>query len=172
METHTIIFWASTGSIAADRFNSKMKILKSVAIPVWRILPFDLVALPASPARAPEGRFHHSGQIAAYASLSPEGAGVAIQRYLSDNVVRKLIPMWFEADCVADERDSKEASMVWQDVRASMQVPITWAISDTARNAGAQAMLYSCRSRPDLSHIAVFDLKCLRLVGPITAFEP
>lgn len=149
-----------------------MKILKSVGIPVSRILPLDLVALPASPARAPEGRFHHSGQVAAYASLSPEGARVAIQRYLNDNGVRKLIPMWFEADCVADERDNKGASMIWQDIRDSMQVPPTWAISDAARNEGAKAMLYSSRSRPDLSHIVIFDPNCLRFVGPIAAFEP
>jgi RES domain len=151
-------------------YSGIMKMLKSIGFSVWRILPLDLVATPASPAGAPEGRFHHSGQIAAYASLSPEGARVAIQRYLNDNIVRKLIPMWFEADCVVDERENTHASLIWQDLRTSGQVPPTWAISDAARDSGAEAMLYSSRSRPDLSHVVVFSLKCLRYVGPVTPF--
>jgi hypothetical protein len=61
-----------------------MQSLCSFDGPVWRILPQTLVDSPVEPARAPEGRFHHSGQIAAYASLSAEGASVAIQRYLGD----------------------------------------------------------------------------------------
>jgi hypothetical protein len=95
---------------------------------------------------------------------------VAIQRYLSDNIVRKLIPMWFEADWVADERENAEASLIWQDLRASGQTPPTWAISDAARHAGAEAMLYSSRSRPDLSHVVIFNPNCLRFVGPVTTF--
>jgi RES domain len=154
----------------ADRYIHIIKMLKSVAFPVWRILPLDLLAAPTNPARAPEGRFHHSGQVAAYASLSPEGASVAIQRYLGDKIVRKLIPMFFEANLVADERGNVGASLVWQDLRRDGKVSPTWAISDAARNAGAEAMLYSSRSRPDLCHIVVFNPTCLRFVGPIDTF--
>ncbi|MEP5762757.1 MAG: RES family NAD+ phosphorylase [Litoreibacter sp.] len=147
-----------------------MKTLTSVELPVWRILPSYLVEIPSAPARAPEGRFHHSGQIAAYASLSVEGASVAIQRYLFDKIERKLIPMRFEGDCVADERGNTEASVVWQDIRASGELPPTWAISDAAREIGAKAMLYSSRSRPDLSHVVIFDPSCLTFVGPASSF--
>lgn len=140
--------------------------------PVWRLLPRDLIDSPATAAQAPEGRFHHSGQVAAYASLSPEGAGVAIRRYLGDSIERLLVAMHFDGDRVADQRGNRQASIVWQDIRAKGRDAPTWRYSDAARQAGAQAMLYSSRSRPDLSHIVVFDPKCLRLVGPITRFSP
>ncbi len=147
-----------------------MRTLRPIEFPVWRILPFDLIETPSAPARAPEGRFHHSGQIAAYASLSAEGASVAIQRYLIDKTERKLIPMHFKAECVVDERGNNEASVVWQDIRASEELSPTWIISDAAREIGAKAMLYSSRSRPDLSHVVIFDPSCLSFVGPISPF--
>ncbi|WP_404712170.1 RES family NAD+ phosphorylase [Sphingomonas sp. MMS24-J13] len=133
--------------------------------PVWRLLPRAFIDTPAIAARASEGRFHHSGQIAAYASLSAEGASVAIQRYLSDGVERVLIPMWLTAGRVADAREIPSASVVWQDLRKAGQVSPTWMFSDAARQAGAQAMLYSSRSRPDLSHVVVFEPKCLSQVS-------
>ncbi|WP_127105476.1 RES domain-containing protein [Pararhodobacter zhoushanensis] len=128
--------------------------------PVWRLLPRGMAADAA--ARAPEGRFHHAGQIAAYASLSAEGAHVAIKRYLGDGAERVLIPMWLRAERVDDARGNPAVSVVWQDIRAAGQPAPTWALSDAARAAGAQAMLYSSRSRPDLAHIVVFDTRCLR----------
>ncbi len=143
----------------------------AIEVPVWRLLPHDLVKTPSAPARAPEGRFHHSGQFAAYASLSAEGAGVAIQRYLTDNIARMLVPMGLAADRVIDARGNTDASVVWQDIRASGQNSPTWQISDAARDAGAQALLYASRSRPELSHVAVFDPKCLKFVGPVTPFR-
>jgi hypothetical protein len=136
--------------------------------PVWRLLTEQFVSSPAAPAAAPEGRFHHSGQIAAYASLSAEGAEVAIKRYLTDNRKRMLVPMWLKAEAVADVRGDVNASVVWQDQRQSGIIASTWAISDLARQEGAQALLYSSRSRPELSHVVVFDPACLTFVGPIT----
>ena len=70
--------------------------------PVWRLLPESLSATPMIAAQAPEGRFHHSGQVAAYASLSAEGAFVAMRRYFDDGINRVLIPMWLKTDRVAD----------------------------------------------------------------------
>lgn len=139
--------------------------------PVWRLLPTALASTPAALAGATEGRFHHSGQPAAYASLSAEGAAVAIQRYLVDGVPRVLVPMWLNASAVADERGNPAASIVWQDLRASGEIAPTWAVSDHARESGAVAMLYSSRSRPDLSHVVVFDPAFLTYVGPTTAFQ-
>lgn len=140
--------------------------------PVWRLLPRLLVDTPAAPANAPQGRFHHSGQVAAYASLSAEGVAVAIGRYLSDGVERVLVPMWLDAECVADERGNRAASVVWQDISEAGDPSPTWAFSDAARQANAQAMLYSSRSRPDLSHVVVFEPSCLTYVGPTSAFAP
>ena len=149
-----------------------MKILQTVDLPVWRLLPLALLDTPCATAKAPEGRFHHSGQAAAYASLSAQGAAIAIQRYLGDGVERKLVPMQFTGERIVDQRGNTAASVVWQDVRASGALAPTWAFSDAARAAGAQAMLYSSRSRPDLSHIVVFEPNCLHFVGPVTAYEP
>lgn len=140
--------------------------------PVWRLLPERFAAAPSTPAKAPEGRFHHSGQIAAYASLTPEGAAVAIQRYLVDGISRVLVPMWLDARPVVDERGNLSASIVWQDIRAAGKPSPTWQFSDAARKAGAQAMLYSSRSRPEFSHVVVFQPDCLRYVGPTTKFRP
>jgi len=148
-----------------------MQSLSSFDGPVWRILPQVLVDAPAKPASAPEGRFHHSGQIAAYASLSAEGASVAIQRYLGDQIARILVPMWLKTDCVVDVRGNKAASVKWQIIRTNALRSPTWVFSDTARDAGAQAMLYSSRTRSELNHVVVFDPACLSFVGPVTTFE-
>jgi len=123
-------------------------------------------------AQAPEGRFHHSGQVAAYASLSAEGAVVAMRRYLDDGINRVLVPMWLKSDHVVDQRGNSDASVVWQDDRAAGKVSPTWAFSDAARDVDAQAMLYSSRSRPDLSHVVVFEPECLSYIGSATTFDP
>ena len=138
---------------------------------VWRILPRDQADRSSVPAAAPEGRFHHSGQIAAYASLSAEGAAVAIKRYLDAPIARVLVAMRLDAERIADERGNPAASIVWQDIRKSNKPSPTWQVSDAARKAGAQAMLYSSRSRPDLSHVVVFEPACLNYVGPTTVLR-
>jgi len=33
-------------------------------------------------------------------------------------------------------------------------------------------MLYSSRSRPELSHVVIFHTACLSYIGPTTTFEP
>lgn len=137
--------------------------------PVWRLLPKGLAAQPSVPASAPKGRFHHSGQVAAYASLSAEGTIVAIQRYLGDGVERVLIPMRLTATRVADVRGMPSASIVWQDMQSAGEHSPTWLFSDEARNLEADAMLYSSRSRPDLSHVIVFKPECLNTFGEASA---
>jgi len=140
--------------------------------PVWRLLPLSLAKTPSIPAQAPEGRFHHSGQVAAYASLSVEGVEVAMRRYLDDGVKRALVPMWLKSDHVFDHRGDPKASLVWQGTYEAGEASPTWLFSDEARDKGADAMLYSSRSRPELSHVVVFDTACLSFIGPITAFKP
>ena len=140
--------------------------------PVWRLLPLSLAKTPSITAQAPVGRFHHSGQVAAYASLSVEGVAIAMHRYLGDGIGRVLVPMWLASNHVADERGNPKASVVWQDIYSSKETSPTWFFSDLARDEGADAMLYSSRSRPELSHVVIFDTTCLSFIGPITKFEP
>ena len=83
--------------------------------PVWRLLPISLAKTPSIAAQAPVGRFHHSGQVAAYASLSVEGVEVAMRRYLGDGVKRALVPMWLNL-IMYDQRGNPKASVVWQDI--------------------------------------------------------
>ena len=134
--------------------------------PVWRLIATRFADQPTMPAMAPEGRFHHSGQVVVYASLNASGASVAIRRYLADGVPRMLVPMWLSAAIVVDVRGDPLASVIWQDQRAAGRMATTWGLSDAARQAGAQALLYSSRSRPELSHVPVFEPACLIAVGP------
>ena len=76
---------------------------------VWRI-QFADQSDPLIPAQAPEGRFHHSGQRAIYTSLNPEGAGVAIRRYLADNDrSRAIVKLHVEALRILDLRGPARA---------------------------------------------------------------
>jgi RES domain-containing protein len=127
---------------------------------------------PLDPASAPEGRFHHSGQPALYASLTPEGCRVAIRRYIGAGDPPRLIhPLRFNAERVINMSGKPDLSIVWQDLRESGPSP-TWVISDRLRAEGWQAMLYSSRSRPDLTHLILFDTVStqLELAGPAQAF--
>jgi len=146
--------------------------------PVWRILFADRAAEPCASVRAPEGRFHHFGQVALYASLSSEGAGVAIRRYVCiDDAPRVIVELGINAARILDLRatpDTQAASVVWQEIRASGAPAPTWAISDRARAAGAQGMIYASRTRPDLSHLVLFDLSppVVRAVSPARPWYP
>jgi hypothetical protein len=76
---------------------------------------------PLTPASAPEGRFHHSGQFALYASLTPEGCAVAIKPLPAAPMIRLreiAAPVDLAADRLADLRGRPAASAVWQDIRA------------------------------------------------------
>ena len=141
---------------------------------VWRILDASRAEHPLAPATAPEGRFHHHGQAALYASLTAEGAGIAIARYLrpGDPRPRVILPLAAKLSHVWDLRPEpapERASVVWQGLRAQGYPSPTWAFSDAARQSEAQAMIYLSRSRPDLAHIVLFDWSVagsLRQVGP------
>lgn len=125
---------------------------------VYRVVFTDQDA--TAPVRSPEGRFHHSGQNAIYTSLTPEGCRVAIKRYLAtDDTPRHIVPLHVSLDQLADLRGNPAASIAWQDERARGEPASTWALSDQARQSGAQGMLYSSRSRPDLTHLVVFNIE-------------
>jgi hypothetical protein len=123
---------------------------------------------PDQPVSSPEGRFHHGGQPALYASLTPQGTAVAIKRYMRpDDPPRVIYPLDLTLDRVADHRGDLRLSAVWQDIRETGALSPTWVFSDVARAEGAQALLYSSRSRPDLAHLVLFDIgpDTLRAVG-------
>ncbi|KIC41514.1 hypothetical protein RA27_09700 [Ruegeria sp. ANG-R] len=125
--------------------------------PVWRILFHTQLSDPLAPARAPEGRFHHSGQFALYASLSAEGAGVAIRRYVSRNDPARVIQQFQISKAqLLDLRGRASASVIWQNLRATGAASPTWHFSDEARAIGADGLLYSSRSRSELSHLVLF----------------
>ena len=143
--------------------------------PLWRILFADQ-GDPLVPVSAPEGRFHHSGQTALYASLTSEGAAVAIKRYVSaGDKPRVLQQFTAQLERLIDLRqlaDPTDASVIWQDQRTAGQWPTTWTLSDHARAAGANGVIYPSRSRPDLSHVALFlwDQSNLVLAGPAVSW--
>lgn len=125
---------------------------------VWRILFRSRADAPLAPARAPEGRFHHSGQFALYASLSAEGAGIAIRRYVQASDPARIIRRFQVSGArMMDLRGRPEVSVVWQDAWDLGHPSPTWRYSDRARAQGADGLLYSSRSRPDLSHLVLFD---------------
>lgn len=124
---------------------------------------------------APEGRFHSAGQIALYASLSAEGAAVAIRRYVSAcDPPRVLQRARVTGARLVDLRGQREASIVWQDIHDDTGRSPTWQFSDDARSKGADGLLYSSRSRPDLSHIVLFNISpaLIHVDAPATAWAP
>ena len=135
---------------------------------VWRIVFSNQTDIPLASARAPQGRFHHSGQKAVYTSLTQDGARIAIQRYLSPNdPPRVIIPIAVGLTRVRDLRNQPNASVIWQDIVKMGQTSPTWGFSDQARAEGAQAILYSSRSRPDLSHLMLIDTSKLHAGKPV-----
>ncbi|WP_420584695.1 RES family NAD+ phosphorylase [Ruegeria sp.] len=143
--------------------------------PVWRILSLSHADAPLVPAQAPEGRFHHSGQTALYASLSAEGAGVAIRRYVSAGDPPRIIQQARVTGArLIDLRGQRHTTIIWQDVRETGATSPTWQYSDHARMSGADGMLYSSRSRPDLSHIVLFNISdaIIRTDGPPITWTP
>jgi len=134
----------------------------SYSMVVWRIMFADLSGQACEPVSSAFGRFHHSEQVALYTSCTEEGASVAIKRYLqSDDPERIIVPLQVNSDRIYDIRKtdfSNSASIVWQDCVERGESAPTWYFSDSARKAGAQGMLYASRSRPDLTHLVLFDV--------------
>ena len=142
---------------------------------VWRILFRDQADTPLAPARAPEGRFHHSGQVALYASLSAEGAGIAIRRYVAPGDPARVLQQYQILRArMMDVRGQSAASVVWQDQRAKGAPSSTWRFSDDARRKGLDGLLYSSRSRPELSHLVIFieDPGLLHPIGSAVTWTP
>jgi RES domain-containing protein len=115
-----------------------------------------------------EGRFHHDGQAALYASPTPETAAIAIDIYLKPgDPDRLMVPLELSDAHVADLRDPATCAALaidpiwpgvpWADERALGRCATSWRASDAARAAGADGMIYASRRAPKRWHVVLFD---------------
>lgn len=115
-----------------------------------------------------EGRFHHDGQKALYASPSPETAAIAIAIYLKpDDAPRLMVPLALSNARMVDLRDKRTCdalgidpawpSVPWAEERAAGLPATSWQASDAARAAGADGMIYASRRAPERWHVVLFS---------------
>ena len=134
-----------------------------MSLPLWRILAEG--ADPLQGAQNPEGRFHHDGQPALYAALTPEGAAASLTRYLGpDDPPRVIVELAVEGGAILDLDepglpqgiDGETARHRWDLDRAEGRFPPTWTMADRIRAAGWDGFLYPSRLRPDLRNLCLF----------------
>ena len=100
-----------------------------------------------------EGRFHHDGQKALYASPSPETAAIAIDIYLKPgDAPRAMVPLSLSNARMVDLRDLDTCralgidpawpSVPWASERGGGVPATSWRASDLARASGADGMIY------------------------------
>ncbi|PJI92825.1 RES domain-containing protein [Yoonia maricola] len=135
-----------------------------------------------------EGRFHHDGQSALYASPSPETAAMAIDIYLKqDDAPRVMVPLSLSDARMVDLRSTQTChalgvdpawpSVPWASERAAGAPATSWRASDVARAYGADGMIYSSRRAPERWHVVLFrwnkgDGATLALGGAHAGWEP
>lgn len=135
---------------------------------IWRILWADQPDQALKAARAPEGRFHHDGQRALYASLSAEGAGVALGYYLRpDDAARSMVQLQLHSDQLVDLTDPKDACRLgfeisdttwrWQNDCKAGNAPRTWTVSDYLRAMDAHGLVFRSSQKTNLHHIVLFQ---------------
>ena len=133
----------------------------------WRSVFIGQEAGLLAPARAPQGRWHHSNQRALYLSATPEGCRVALKAYLTpDDPPRGIYPIDVVCERVIDLRRQEvrdhlgvtlgDIHSFWATLHAKGQRPPTWHLSDRLRGMGLDGLLTPSRSRPDLTHLTVF----------------
>ena len=140
-----------------------MKGLTRLDGPLWRILTEGTD--PLAGAQNPEGRFHHDGQPALYAALTPEGAAASLTRYLGpDDPLRMIVELEVAGGAILDLDtpdlpagiDGETARHRWDIDRKAGRFPPTWTMSDRIRAAGWDGFLYPSRLRPDLRNVCLF----------------
>ena len=134
-----------------------------MTLPLWRILADG--GDPLAGAQALEGRFHHDGQLALYAALTPEGAAASLTRYLrDDDPARVIVGLSLEGGAILDLDapdlpegiDGETARHRWDLDRDEGRFPPTWVMSDRIRATGWDGFLYPSRLRPDLRNLCLF----------------
>lgn len=121
-----------------------------------------------APARAPAGRWHYDNQPALYLSGSPEGCRVALKVYLRpEDPKRGIFPIRISDARVMDLRLARtrhalgvsleDIHVFWAELIKTGATPPTWKIADQARNMRLDGLLTPSRSRPDLTHLTLFQ---------------
>lgn len=134
----------------------------------WRAIFEGDDAQLLKPAGAPAGRWHHNGQTALYCSMQPDACRVSINLFATADDPRRMIHLIeVTVDRIVDLRipqirDDLNTSLSdihadWKEERTSGQPAATWLLSDRLRKLGAQGILSPSRSRPDLTHLTLFD---------------
>jgi RES domain-containing protein len=134
----------------------------------WRAGFLDRAAQLLNPAGAPHGRWHHHGQKALYLSGSPEGCQVALRVYVEKtDPPRGIFPFQISGARIVDLRDATTRAALgvplpdihafWADIAAQGKVSPTWDLSDHLRDLGLDGLLSPSRSRPDLTHLTLFN---------------
>ena len=120
------------------------------------------------PARGRCGRWHYDGQPAIYCSDVPDGCRVSINSFATAEDPKWIIyPVDVQADRIVDLREPEARKVFntdlpsihafWNDYLARGETSPTWILSDRLRDAGAQGILAPSRSRPELTHLTLFD---------------
>ena len=130
---------------------------------LWRVLFAEAEDRALEPVTGPEGRFHHDGQRALYACLTPEGAATSLTRYLRpDDPPRVMVPLGCEGGRLFDI-DAEDAGPPrdvamhrWDKDRVAGRRPPTWDLSDRLRARGYHGLIYPSRLRPDRRNIVLF----------------
>ena len=149
----------------------------------YRIVPADRAEQALAPAISPEGRFHHSAQPTLYVSPRPDWACHAIAPYVRDtDPPRVICELHLSGALVLDLRNSTHcedsgidpalAAMPWLPERAAGLPASTWQVSDRARAAGADGMIYTARSEPSRWHLTLFRWPGAHLTGRVLPHPP
>jgi RES domain-containing protein len=115
-----------------------------------------------------EGRFHHDGQLALYASPSRQTAAIAIRAYLKEgDPARVIVPLALRDASMVDLRDPDTCadlsidpawpSVLWSEERTAGQAATSWRASDAVRASGADGMIYASRTAPERWHVVLFS---------------
>jgi RES domain-containing protein len=114
-----------------------------------------------------QGRYHHDQQPALYMSSRPDWAWKAVDSYVRvDDPPRLVKRLRVGAAKVVDIRNQKmcreldivaaDSDVPWQPQLANGLQPNTWKISDKARLADADGLIYTARSAPERWHLVLF----------------
>ncbi|RYD93812.1 MAG: RES domain-containing protein [Sphingobacteriales bacterium] len=122
-----------------------------------------------------EGRYHHDAEPALYMSNTPEWAWKAVESYVRLGDASRIVSELHVSDArVVDIRDQdlcrdlgiipSDSDVPWQPQLSARQRPSTWNVSDRARQAGADGLVYTARTAPLRWHLVLF--KWNELGGP------
>jgi RES domain-containing protein len=149
----------------------------------YRIVPAHRAEQALAPAVTAEGRFHHSAQPTLYVSPRPDWACHAIAPYVQDGdpprvicelhlTGSRILDLRNPTHCAAFGIDPALAAIPWLSQRARGLPASTWEVSDRARTARVDGMIYTARSEPSRWHLALFSWPGAQLTGRLLPYPP